>query len=266
MIHASAIIDPTAIIADDVEVGPYSIIGANVEIGPRTWVGPHVVIKGPTRIGADNKIYQFASIGESTQALGQNLDSGVLEIGDRNLIREYATINRGQESDQGITRIGNDCLLMAYTHVAHDCMLGNHIIFSNGASLAGHVHIDDYAVLGGFTLVHQFVHIGAHSFSGMGTAINRDVPPYITVSGNHAVAYGINKEGLKRRGVESETIRALHKAFMQLVKSRQQREAAIEILKPLIEEHKEVAEFVEFIQESKRGIVRANRQAAASGA
>ncbi|HEY3487301.1 MAG TPA: acyl-ACP--UDP-N-acetylglucosamine O-acyltransferase [Gammaproteobacteria bacterium] len=259
MIHPTAIIDAKAKIAADVEIGPYSIIGAHVEIGAGTRIGPHVVIKGPTRIGRDNQIFQFASLGDATQALGQEPEKGVLEIGDRNIIREYATMNRGSSSSTGVTRIGNDSLFMAYTHVAHDCVLGDHIIFSNAATIAGHVEIGDYAILGGFTAVHQFVRIGAHSFSGFSAAINRDVPPYVIVSGNHASAYGINKEGLKRRNFPADTIRALHKAYMTLVKSRQKREDAIKALEPLISQYAEVAAFVEFIQQSQRGIVRASK-------
>lgn len=256
MIHATAIVDPAAKIHENVEIGPYSIIGPDVEIGAGSWIGPHVVIKGPTTIGQDNKIFQFASVGEATQALGEDPEKGALEIGDRNTIREYATINRGSEKHRGLTTIGNDCLLMAYTHVAHDCILGDKIIFSNGTSIGGHVEIGDHAVLGGFTLVHQFVRIGKHSFSGMGTAINRDVPPYVTVSGNYASAYGINKEGLKRRGFEQDTVRALHRAFMELIKSRQKREDAIDRLKSLIKQHPEVADFVAFVESSERGVVR----------
>jgi UDP-N-acetylglucosamine acyltransferase len=259
MIHPTAIIDPSAKVHESVEVGAYTIIGADVEIGEGTWIGSHVVLKGPTKIGCDNKIFQFASIGEATQALGEDLDKGSLEIGDRNIIREYATLNRGSERHRGLTTISNDCLLMAYTHVAHDCILGDNVIFSNGATIGGHVEIGEYAVLGGFTLVHQFVRIGAHSFSGMGTAVNRDVPPYITISGNFASAYGINKEGLKRRGFDQETIRALHRAFMELVKSRQKREEGIARLNPLIKRHPEVAEFVAFVQSSERGIVRMDK-------
>jgi UDP-N-acetylglucosamine acyltransferase len=241
MIHPTAIVDGSARIAAGVEIGPYSIIGPDVEIGSGTRIGPHVVIKGPTRIGCDNQIFQFASLGDATQALGQEPEKGVLEIGDRNIIREYATMNRGSSSSTGLTKIGNDCLFMAYTHIAHDCVLGDRIIFSNAATVAGHVYIGDYAILGGFT-----------------AAINRDVPPYVIVSGNHASAYGINKEGLKRRNFSPDTIRALHKAYMALVKSRQKREDAISSIQPLIEQYAEVANFVEFIQKSQRGIVRAN--------
>jgi UDP-N-acetylglucosamine acyltransferase len=259
MIHPTAIVDSSARIADDVEIGPYSIIGADVEIGSGTRIGPHVVIKGPTRIGRDNQIFQFASLGDATQALGQEPEKGVLEIGDRNVIREYATMNRGSSSSTGLTKIGNDGLFMAYTHIAHDCVLGDHIIFSNAATIAGHVCIGDYAILGGFTAVHQFVRIGAHSFSGFSSAINRDVPPYVIVSGNHASAYGINKEGLRRRNFSADAIRALHKSYLALVKSRQKREDAINAIQPLIEKYPEVASFVEFIQKSERGIVRASK-------
>lgn len=259
MIHPTAIVDPSVKIGAGVEIGPYSIIGPDVEIGAGTRIGPHVVIKGPTRIGRDNQIFQFASLGEATQALGQEPEKGVLEIGDRNVIREYATMNRGSSTSTGLTRIGDDGLFMAYTHIAHDCVLGDHIIFSNAASVAGHVCIGDYAILGGFTTVHQFVQIGAHSFSGFSSAINRDVPPYVIVSGNHASAYGINKEGLKRRNFSADTVRALHKAYLALVKSRQKREEAIKSIQPLIEKYPEVAAFVDFIEKSQRGIVRANK-------
>jgi UDP-N-acetylglucosamine acyltransferase len=266
MIHPTAIIDPAAKIGDGVQIGPYSIIGPHVEIGAGTWIGPHVVINGPTRIGRDNRIYQFASLGEATQALGQEPEKGILEIGDRNIIREYATMNRGSSSSTGVTRIGDDGLFMAYTHIAHDCVLGNHIIFSNAATVAGHVYIGDYAILGGFTAVHQFVQIGAHSFSGFAAAINRDVPPYVIVSGNHASAYGINKEGLRRRGFKQETVRALHKAYMALIKSHQKREDALVAIEDLIQQHPEVAQFVEFIRSSQRGIVRSHKSGHAESA
>ncbi len=259
MIHPTAIIDPAASIHENVEIGAYSVIGPEVVIDEGNWIGSHVVIKGPTKIGCDNKIFQFTSIGECTQALGEDPSKGSLEIGNRNTIREYATINRGSETHRGLTSIGDDNLLMAYIHVAHDCIIDNHVIFSNGVSIAGHVEVGEHAVLGGFTLVHQFVRIGGHSFSGMGTAINRDVPPYTTVAGNYASAYGINKEGLKRRNFSQETIRALHRAFMELIKSRKKREHAIETLEPLISKYKEVANFVEFIESSERGVVRVGR-------
>ena len=260
MIHSTAIIDPSAKLGSHVEVGAYTVIGAEVEIGDGTKIGPHAVIKGPTRIGRDNQIFQFSSVGERTQALTPDDDRGVLEIGDRNIIREFTTLNRGNTAHGGVTKIGNDNLLMAYTHVAHDCHLGNHIIMSNAASLAGHATVEDHAILGGFTLVHQFVRIGEHAFSGMGSAINCDVPPYVTVAGNHASAFGINKEGLKRRGFSPEALRGLHKAYMLLIRARGKREAAIEELAPFIQQHPEVKKFVEFIQNSTRAVVRHGRE------
>lgn len=256
MIHQTAIIDPTAKIADDVEIGPYSIIGANVEIDSGTWIGPHVVINGPTKIGKENRIYQFASIGEAPQDLKYDGEPTTLEVGDRNTIREYVTFNRGTPDGGGMTKIGSDNLFMAYSHVAHDCQVGNKTIFANAASLAGHVHVGDQAILGGFTSVHQFTHIGEHSFSGLGTVINRDVPPYVIVAGNHAQAYGLNKNGLKRRGFEADTIMALHKVFKLLVKGRKKRADIQADLDPLLQEFEEVRNMVKFIDASERGIVR----------
>lgn len=256
MIHQTAIIDPSAKIADDVEIGPYSIIGANVEIDSGTWVGPHVVINGPTKIGKDNRIFQFASIGEEPQDLKYNGEETTLEVGDRNTIREYVTFNRGTPEDVGVTRVGSDNLFMAYSHVAHDCQVGDHVIFANAASVAGHVHVGDHAILGGFTAVHQFTHIGAHSFSGLGTIVNRDIPPYVIVAGNHAQAYGLNKNGLKRRGFDSPTIRALQKAYMLVIKGRKKRDEIQDDLDKLMNEFAEVKKMIEFIDASERGVVR----------
>jgi len=256
MIHQTAIIDPSAKIADDVEIGPYTIIGADVEIDSGTWIGPHVVINGPTKIGKENKIFQFASLGEQPQDLKYRGQPTRLEVGDRNTIREYVTFNRATEEGGGITRIGSDNLFMAYAHVAHDCQVGNHIVQANSASLAGHVEVGDHAILGGFTLVHQFTRIGAHSFSSMGSAVNRDIPPYVIVSGNYANAIGINKEGLKRRGFSTDSIRAIQNAFKLLVRSRKPREEVMMQVKPLAEQFPEVKAFVDFVEASERGIVR----------
>lgn len=256
MIHNTAIIDPEAQIADDVEIGPYAIIEGQVTIGAGTKISPHVVIKGPTTIGKNNNIHQFASIGDSSQALGETDEDTYLEIGDGNTFREYCTINRGSTKANRLTKIGSHNLLMAYTHVAHDCILGDNIVFSNAASIAGHVEVGDFVRLGGFTTVHQFIKIGAHSFSGLSSVINRDVPPYVIVAGNHADAYGINKEGLKRRDFSADAIRALHKAYMALVKARGPKEDAIESIQTLIDQHKEVQAFVDFIKASERGVVR----------
>lgn len=254
VIHATAIIDPSARLDDTVEVGPYSVIGAGVEIGPGTVVGPHVVIVGPCRIGSDNRIFQFASVGEAPQDLKYNGELTSLEIGDRNVIREYVTLNRGTAGGNHKTVIGSDNLFMAYSHIAHDCIIGNHCIFSNGASLAGHVEVGNYATLGGFTLVHQFSSIGTQSFCGMATVVNMDVPPYSTAAGNRARVVGINKVGLQRKGFSPELIRALHKSFRELLKSRVSREDALANLQPLCEQYAEVEEFVNFVKNSKRGI------------
>lgn len=256
MIHQTAIIDPSAKIADNVEIGPYTIIGAEVEIDSGTWIGSHVVINGPTKIGKENKIFQFASIGGDPQDLKFDGEPTRLEIGDRNTVREYVTFNRGTETGGGVTRIGNDNLFMAYVHVAHDCQVGNNIIFANSASLAGHVEVGDNAILGGFTLVHQFTRIATRCMTSMGSAVNRDVPPYVIVSGNYAKAYGINKVGLKRSGFSDETIRAIQNAFKLLVRSHKPREEVMKKVQPLMKKHAEVKQFVDFIESSERGIVR----------
>lgn len=257
LIDARAVIDSKAELDRDVHVGPYSIIGAHVHIAAGTWIGPHVVIKGPTHIGKNNKIYQFASLGDVPQDKKYAGEPETcLEIGDRNEIREYCTMNRGTVQGGGVTRIGNDNWIMAYTHIAHDCQVGNYTVFANGASLAGHVCIEDYVILGGFTLVHQFCAMGVHSFSGAATVIFKDVPPFVTVWGNRAEAYGINKEGLKRRGFSSETIRALHQAYKTIYKQNLTTEQAIEELKTLSEKYLEVAQMIAFLRQSTRGIVR----------
>ena len=193
MIDSRALIDSKAQLDEGVSVGPFSVIGPNVSIESGTWIGPHVVINGPTHIGRDNRIFQFASVGDIPQDKKYRGEESRLTIGDRNTIREYCTINRGTQLDRGVTSVGDDNWIMAYVHIAHDCQVGNHIVFSNGTTLAGHVIIEDHAVLGGFTLVHQFCRIGAYSFCGMGTALNRDLPPYVMASGNLARPYGLNK-------------------------------------------------------------------------
>ena len=213
MIHPQAIIDPTAKIADDVSIGPFTVIGADVEIGSGTTVASHVVINGPTKIGKDNRIFQFASVGEKPQDLKFNDEPTELVIGDRNTIREFATINRGTDDGGGTTRIGNDNWLMAYIHIAHDCQVGDNTIFANNASLAGHAVIEDFVILGGFTLVHQFCKIGQHAFCGMGSAISKDIPPYIMVNGSPAHTHGLNSEGIKRKGFSKDALKALREAY-----------------------------------------------------
>lgn len=256
MIHSTAIIDASARVHESCNIGPYAVIGADVEIGAGTTVGPHAVINGPTTIGKDCRIFQFASVGEDPQDLKFDGKDSRLEIGDRNKIREFVTINRGTEGGGGLTRIGNDNLLMAYVHVAHDCLIDNHTIFANSASLAGHVTVGDYAILGGFSLVHQFSRIGAHSFSGMGSVINKDVPPFLLVSGHYAQAKGVNKQGLKRRGFSEAEISALQKTFVSLVRRKgvKNEEAYLEVDK-LAGQFSRVNELVQFLREGGRGTV-----------
>lgn len=256
MIHSTAIIDPSAKLAASVEVGAYSIIGENVEIGENSWIGPHVVIQGPCKIGDDNKIFQFASIGEVPQDKKFHGETSLLEIGDRNTIREFATINRGTEDGGGTTRIGNDNWLMAYIHIAHDCQVGNNTIFANNASLAGHAIIEDFVILGGFTLVHQFCKIGQHAFCGMGSAISKDVPPYIMVNGSPAHTHGLNSEGIKRKGFSKETLKALREAYKIIYRSHNTVEVAKVALKTLADNFPEVQNMLTFLERSERGILR----------
>ncbi len=256
MIHATAVIDESAFVHETCEIGPYCVIGAQVEIGAETVLGPHVVVKGPTVIGRENRIFQFASIGDDPQDLKFDGEQSRLEIGDRNKIREFVSINRGTTGGGGVTRVGNDNLLMSYVHIAHDCLVGNNTVFANSASLAGHVEVGDFAILGGFSLVHQFSRVGSHSFSGMGSVINKDVPPYVLVSGHYAEAIGINREGLKRRGFTAEEISAIQKAFVKLVKRKGVKtdEVYAEV-DALAKNYPGVAGFVEFLRKGKRGTV-----------
>jgi UDP-N-acetylglucosamine acyltransferase len=256
LIDPRAIIDPSAQVAEDVFVGPFTLIGADVEIGAGTWIGPHVVVKGRTRIGKDNKIYQFASIGEDPQDKKYAGEDTLLEIGDRNVIREYATLNRGTAQGLGVTRVGDDNWIMAYVHIAHDCLIGNNTIFANAASLAGHVTVGDYVILGGFSLVHQFCSIGAHSFSGMGSAIAKDVPPYLLVSGNPAQPRGLNVEGLKRRGFNEDTLRILRRAYKLLYLSGLKLEDAKKQIAELASECSELEIMKDFLASSTRSIIR----------
>lgn len=227
MIHATAIIDPDARLADDVEVGPYSIIGAGVEIASGSRIGPHVVIEGPTRIGRNNRIFQFASIGAEPQDKKYAGEPTTLVIGDGNTIRESVTINRGTAQDRGETTIGDDNWIMAYCHIAHDCVIGSHTIFANNATLAGHVEIHDHVILGGFTRVHQFCRVGAYAFTAMGTGIPKDVPPFVRVAGHLAQPFGLNAEGLKRKGFSSEEQKAVKDAYRVLYRSKLSLEEAI---------------------------------------
>lgn len=218
-IHPTAIIDPAAELDASVEVGAYSMIGPNVKIGARTRIGPHVVIDGHTTIGCDNTFFQFSSIGAAPQDKKYANEPTRLEIGDRNMVREFCTFNRGTAQDGGVTRLGNDNWIMAYVHLAHDCVVGNHTIFANNAQLAGHVHVGDWAILGGHSGVHQFCKIGAHAMLGMFTSLTQDVPPFVILNGNPAAAHGINIEGLKRRGFTRDEINAIRNAYKIVYKS-----------------------------------------------
>ena len=256
MIDSKAVVDVNADIADDVTIGPFSVIGPEVQIDSGTVIGPHVVIKGPTAIGKENHIYQFTSIGEDPQDKKYAHEVTRLEIGDRNIIREFTTMHRGTLQDHGLTLIGSDNLFMAYTHVAHDCIIGDHVIMANGASIAGHVHVGDHAILGGFTLVHQFTQIGAFSFSAMGSAITQDIPPFVMVGGRPTRPHGINSVGMERLGISADGIRLIRKAYKILYKTGMRLEDAIEEMEDLAGECKELSDMVSFLRNVTRGILR----------
>lgn len=255
-IHATAIISDKASVADDVEIGPYAVVGDDVKIAAGTRIGSHVVINGPTEIGRDNRIYQFASIGDDPQDKKYADEPTRLIIGDRNTIREYCTLSRGTVQDQQQTVVGNDNWIMAYVHIAHDCIVGSNCIMANNATLAGHVHIGDWAILGGFTGVHQFCRIGAHSFLGMFSVINRDVPAYTMVSGQPAAPKGINSEGLKRRNFDSQQIRNIKNAYRLVFRQNRKLADAIEELAETVESQPELAVFLDSLRSSERGLVR----------
>jgi UDP-N-acetylglucosamine acyltransferase len=256
MIDARAVISPQAQIASDVEIGPFSVIGADVVIGPGTWIGPHAVIEGPTCIGANNKIFQFASLGSAPQDKKYNGEPTRLEIGDRNVFRESVTVNRGTTHDKGITRIGNDNLLMAYSHVAHDCQLGDQIVMANCATLGGHVEIGDWVTVGGMAAVHQFTKVGAYCFLAHHAAVTRDVPPYIMAVGRPAEPHSINTVGLQRRGFTPEQILNVRRAYRVLYRSGLKLADAMEQLEKAAQTQPEIVPFVEFIKRSSRSIVR----------
>ncbi|MDH4106726.1 MAG: acyl-ACP--UDP-N-acetylglucosamine O-acyltransferase [Gammaproteobacteria bacterium] len=255
-IHPTAIVAESAKLAADVEIGPFTIIGDQVEIDSGTRIDSHVVINGPTRIGRDNHIYQFASIGDDPQDKKYADEPTRLEIGDRNTIREYCTISRGTVQDQGITSIGNDNWIMAYVHIAHDCRVGNNTIFANNATLAGHVTVGDWVIFAGFSGAHQFCHVGAHSFLGMYSGTNRDVPAYTMVAGQPAEPRGINSEGLKRRNFSAEQIRNIKNAYRVVYRKGLKLTEAIEELETLVASQPELRIFIESLQVSERGILR----------
>jgi UDP-N-acetylglucosamine acyltransferase len=255
-IDPRAVVDPGAELGEGVEIGPFSIVEKGVRIGARTRIGPHVMIRSNTTIGADNRIYQFSSIGEDPQYAGFRDEETFLEIGDRNVIREYCTFNRGTPLGGGVTRVGSDNFLMAYVHIAHDCTLGDHVVFANCASLAGHVEVGDFVIMGGFTLVHQFCRVGAHSITGIGTVCLKDVPPFVVAAGNTASPFGINVKGLRRRNFSSEQIQALKWAYRQIFRSGLDIRSVISHLEGKLDECAEIQLFIDFLTTSRRGIIR----------
>ena len=256
MIHPLAIVDPSAKVADGVEIGPWTTVGPDVVIGPGCVIASHVVLKGPTVIGKNNKIYQFSSVCEDTPDMKYKGEPTRLVMGDNNIVREGVTIHRGTVQDAGETRIGNDNLFMAYAHVGHDSVVGNHTVFINNASLAGHVHVGDWAILAGYTLVHQFCRVGAHSFAGFGTHITKDVPAYVTVSGQPAEAKTINVEGLRRRGFSSDSITSIRRAYKIIYRQGLTAEEALGKLRELVVDNPEIALLIESLETSTRGIIR----------
>lgn len=256
LIHPTAVVDPRAKLAADVRVGAFSTISADVEIGAGTTIASHVTIEGPTVIGRNNHIFQFNSIGAAPQDKKYAGEPTRLVIGDNNTFREFCTLNRGTSQDRGETTIGNNNWIMAYVHVAHDCVVGNNTIIANGTTLAGHVHVGDFAILGGFTKVHQFCRIGAHSFSGMDSGLNQDLPPYVTCSGMPARPVGINSEGLKRRQYTPEQIRSIKRAYKLVYRSGLRLEEAREQINELARDNPEVKLFAEFIAVQGRGLIR----------
>ncbi|GAB3551080.1 acyl-ACP--UDP-N-acetylglucosamine O-acyltransferase [Noviherbaspirillum agri] len=259
-IHPTAIVDSRAELDASVEVGAYSIIGPDVKIGARTKVGPHVVIEGHTTIGCDNHFYQFSSIGAAPQDKKYKGEPTLLEIGDRNTIREFCTFNTGTIQDAGATRIASDNWIMAYVHIGHDCQLGSNLILANNVTLGGHVYLDDWVFLGGFTTVHQFCHIGAHAMTAFTAAVSQDVPPFVTAAGNRAVPAGINSEGLKRRGFTSEQITAIKRAYKTIYRTGLSLEDAKTALAKEESNSPAAAQYIrllrEFLEKNNRGIIR----------
>ncbi|MQR00013.1 acyl-ACP--UDP-N-acetylglucosamine O-acyltransferase [Glaciimonas soli] len=259
-IHPTAVIAPEATLDSSVEVGAYAVIGPHVTIGAGTKIGPHVVIEGHTTIGRDNTFFQFGSIGAAPQDKKFAGEPTRLEIGDRNTIREFVTLNLGTVQDGGLTSLGNDNWIMAYVHVAHDCHIANNTILANNATLGGHVHIGDWVFLGGFTTIHQFCHIGAHAMTGFTAAVSQDVPPFVTAVGNRAVPAGINSEGLKRRGFTSEQIMAIKRGYKMIYRAGHSLDEAKAALEAEEIKSPDAAEYLrmlrDFISKSSRGIIR----------
>lgn len=255
-IHPTAIIEDGAIIAANVRIGAFSYVGADVEIGEGTVIHTHVVIKGPTKIGQENEIYQFASIGEACQDLKYAGEPTRLEIGDRNMIRESVTMHRGTIQDQGLTKVGSDNLFMVNVHIAHDCFVGDHCIFANNVTLGGHVTVGNYAILGGMSAVHQFALVGSHSMMGGGSILVKDLPPYVIAHGNHCKPFGVNVEGLKRRGFSAEAIRTIRRAYSEIYRKGNRLDDAKDAITKMAEKEESLSLFIDFFEQSNRGIIR----------
>lgn len=255
-IHPSAIVEEGAVIGENVFIGPFCVVGAQVEIGARTELKSHIVVNGLTKIGCDNRIYQFASIGEVNQDLKYAGEETRVEIGDRNIIRESVTIHRGTVQGASLTKIGSDNLLMINAHIAHDCIIGDRCILANNATLGGHVEIDNYVVVGGMTAIHQFCKVGSHVMIGGCSGVAQDVPPYMIAQGNHASPYGINIEGLKRRGFSKGSINAIRSAYKVLYRSGKTLDEAKLDIAAMVIEYPDVQLFIDFFDRSKRGLIR----------
>ncbi len=256
MIDPRAIIAPDAEIGEGVEIGAFTVIGSQVRIGAGSWIGPHAVINGPTTLGRDNKVFQFASIGDAPQDKKYAGEPTRLEVGERNIFREFCSINRGTAGGRAVTRIADDCLFMAYSHVAHDCIVGSHCVLSNCTALAGHVELGDWVILSGYAGVHQFCKIGAHAFLANNAAVTRDVPPFLLVAGSPAEPKGVNSEGLKRRGFDANQIANIKSAYRLIYRSGLKLAEATEQLHALAASQAELQPFVEFLAASERSIVR----------
>jgi UDP-N-acetylglucosamine acyltransferase len=256
LIDPRAVVAPDAEIAEGVQIGAFSVIGAGVRIGAGTWIGPHAVINGPTTLGRDNKVFQFASVGDAPQDKKYQGEPTRLEVGDRNVFREFCSINRGTVGGRAVTRIGSDCLFMAYSHVAHDCIVGDHCILSNCTALAGHVELGDWVILSGYAGIHQFCKVGAHAFLANNAAVTRDVPPYLLVAGSPAEPKGVNSEGLKRRGFDAAQIANIKSAYRLFYRSGLKLAEAQERLAELAATQPELQPFVEFLGASERSIIR----------
>lgn len=256
MIDPRAVIAPDAVLEDGVQVGPFAVIGAGVRIGAGSWIGPHAVINGATTLGRGNKVFQFASIGDEPQDRKYRGEPTRLEVGDRNVFREFCSVNRGTAGGRGVTKIGDENLFMAYSHVAHDCIVGSHCVMSNCTALAGHVELGDWVILSGYSGIHQFCKVGAHSFLANNAAVTRDVPPYLLVAGTPAEPKGVNSEGLKRRGFSQQQIASIRNAYRLLYRSKLKLAAATEQLQALAADRPELQPFVQFLAGSERSIVR----------